>query len=147
MNSQQASKTQTEQELADAKTDRTSAQNDLQEAQTLRAKEANEFAAEKADSETNFAAMAGAIPALEKGMGGASLVQVPNADRVKKIVSSFPNVSPVDRKNAMAFLEAGSSESGDYVPASGQIVGILKGMKDDMEASLKEAVADEEKAD
>merc|ERR1719217_1912422 len=48
----------------------------------------------------------------------------------------------MDRKNALAFLE----QSGDYVPQSGQIVGILKGMKDDMEANLKEAVADEEKA-
>jgi len=42
----------------------------------------------------------------------------------------------------MAFLE----ENGDYAPASGQIVGILKGMKDDMEAELKEAVATEEKS-
>merc|ERR1719243_373625 len=47
-----------------------------------------------------------------------------------------------DRKNVMAFLE----EGGDYAPASGQIVGILKGMKDDMEAELKEAIAAEEKA-
>merc|ERR1719217_1794479 len=48
----------------------------------------------------------------------------------------------MDRKNALAFLE----QSGDYVPQSGQIVGILKGMKDDMEAELKEAVKAEEKA-
>merc|ERR1719265_1562779 len=48
--------------------------------------------------------------------------------------------------NAMAFFEAGTGESGDYAPQSGQIVGILKGMKDDMEAELKEAIADEEKA-
>merc|ERR1719178_455529 len=47
-----------------------------------------------------------------------------------------------DRKNVVAFLE----EGGDYAPASGQIVGILKGMKDDMEAELKEAIAAEEKA-
>merc|ERR1719456_1667716 len=42
----------------------------------------------------------------------------------------------------MSFLE----EGGDYAPASGQIVGILKGMKDDMEAELKEAIATEDKA-
>merc|ERR1719160_1933207 len=48
----------------------------------------------------------------------------------------------MDRKNVLSFLE----QSGDYVPQSGQIVGILKAMKDDMEAELKEAVADEEKA-
>jgi len=146
LKSDEATKVQTEVALADAKKDRTGAQGDIEEATTLRAKEAKDFAEEKADSETNIAAMASAIPALEKGMGGASFLQVPGADRLKKIVSSYPSVSAMDRKNALAFLEAGTSDSGDYVPASGQIVGILKGMKDDMEASLKEAIADEEKA-
>merc|ERR1719446_104226 len=54
-------------------------------------------------------------------------------------------MDPSDRREALAFLDA-SGESGDYEPASGQIVGILKGMKDDMEAELKESIADEEKA-
>merc|ERR1719446_101327 len=54
-------------------------------------------------------------------------------------------MDPSDRREALAFLDA-SGESGDYEPASGQIVGILKGMKDDTEAELKEAIADEEKA-
>merc|ERR1719161_1105598 len=58
------------------------------------------------------------------------------------LVANYPNVDPMDRKNALAFLE----QSGDYVPQSGQIVGILKAMKDDMEAGLKQAVADEESA-
>merc|ERR1719158_2741725 len=108
----------------------------------LREKEASEFAAEKADSETNIAAMAKAIPALAKGMGGAALLQMPSGDRLKKIVESYPNMDNEDRKNVVAFLQ----ENGDYAPQSGQIVGILKGMKDDMEAELKEAIATEDKA-
>merc|ERR1719231_183298 len=75
-------------------------------------------------------------------MGGAALMQLPGGGRLHRLVENYPNVDPMDRKNALAFLE----QSGDYVPQSGQIVGILKGMKDDMEAGLKEAVADEEKA-
>merc|ERR1719387_2233242 len=75
-------------------------------------------------------------------MGGASLMQMPSADRLHKLVESYPNMDAVDRRNALAFLE----QNGDYAPQSGQIVGILKGMKDQMEADLKEAVADEEKA-
>merc|ERR1719482_1996195 len=63
-------------------------------------------------------------------------------DRLHKLVQTYPNLDSVDRKNTLAFLE----QSGDYVPQSGQIVGILKGMKDDMEAELKESIADEEKA-
>merc|ERR1719149_384083 len=48
----------------------------------------------------------------------------------------------MDRNSALAFLEDSSSSTG----ASDQIVGILKAMKDDMEAELKEAIADEEKS-
>merc|ERR1719355_328648 len=86
--------------------------------------------------------MAKAIPALEKGMGGAALLQMPAGNRLQKIIESYPNMDSEDRKNVVAFLQ----ENGDYAPASGQIVGILKGMKDDMEAELKEAIAAEDKA-
>merc|ERR1719305_145728 len=75
-------------------------------------------------------------------MGGAALLQMPTGNRLQKIVESYPNMDTEDRKNVVAFLQ----ENGDYAPQSGQIVGILKGMKDDMEAELKEAVAQEEKA-
>jgi predicted nucleic acid-binding Zn-ribbon protein len=108
----------------------------------LRSKEEAAYSAEKADSETNIAAMAKAIPALEKGMGGAALLQMPNGDRLKKLVQSYPNMDSSDRREALAFLEEGDSSTG----ASDQIVGILKAMKDDMEAELKEAIADEEKS-
>merc|ERR1719161_2470955 len=47
-----------------------------------------------------------------------------------------------DRRQALAFLEDSSESTG----ASDQIVGILKAMKDDMEAELKEAIASEEKS-
>merc|ERR1719463_616895 len=108
----------------------------------LRGKEEAAYTAEKADSETNIAAMAKAIPALEKGMGGAALLQMPSGDKLKKIVQNYPNVDASDRREALAFLEDSSESTG----ASDQIVGILKAMKDDMEAELKEAIAAEEKA-
>merc|ERR1719235_2116216 len=92
--------------------------------------------------ETNLKAMAGAIPALEKGMGGASFVQMPEANVIRKLADASPSLDPMDKKNLLAFLE----QSSDYAPQSGQIVGILKAMEDEMEASLKEAIADEEKA-
>merc|ERR1719183_1305433 len=76
------------------------------------------------------------------GMGGAALLQMPGTSGLHKLVASYPNMDSMDRRNVLAFLE----ESGDYAPQSGQIVGILKAMKDDMEASLKEAVEGEERA-
>jgi len=137
-----AEKTTSSQELAQHKTDREGATSDLEEATMLRGKEAAEFAATKADMETNLAAMAGAIPALEKGMGGASFVQLPEASAIKKIANTSPSLDEMDKRTLMSFLE----QSGDYAPASGQIVGILKAMEDDMKKSLEETVADEEKA-
>merc|ERR1719482_1008563 len=49
----------------------------------------------------------------------------------------------MDRRDALAFLE-GSTE--DYSGNAGQILGILKQMKEEMEGNLAEAVSDEEKA-
>merc|ERR1719265_1924562 len=97
----------------------------------------------KADSETNIAAMASAIPAIEKGMGGAALLQMPAGNRLKKLVESSSSMDPMDRRDALAFLE-GSTE--EHSEGAGQILGILKQMKDEMESNLKEAIADEEKA-
>merc|ERR1719388_583631 len=142
LKAEEAEKVQLAQDLIGHKKDREAAKSDVEEATTLREKEASEFAAEKADSETNIAAMAKAIPALEKGMGGAALLQMPSGSRLRKIVESYPNVDASDRRDVVAFLQ----ENGDYAPASGQIVGILKAMKDDMEAELKEAIETEEKA-
>merc|ERR1719473_2629137 len=86
--------------------------------------------------------MGKAIPALEKGMGGAALLQLPGESSLKKIVESYPKMDSIDRRTAMAFLEDSSESTG----ASDQIVGILKAMKDDMEAELKDAIAEDEKS-
>jgi len=141
LKSEEAEKSGIGQQLIDHKTDREGAKNDLSEATMLRKKEQGEFEALKADSDTNIAAMAGAIPALEKGMGGAALLQLKGGNTLRMLVQSYPNMDPQDRRDATAFLEQ-SSES----PGTDQIVGILKAMKDEMEASLKDAVADEAKS-
>lgn len=133
--SESAESSQSQTELAQHKADREGATSDLEAAAVLRAKEEAEFEATSADLKANIAGMASAIPALEKGMGGASFVQLPQASLIKKLVSSSPTLDTMDRNNVMAFLE----QSGDYVPQSGQIVGILKSMKDDMEKSLADA--------
>merc|ERR1719389_866163 len=53
-------------------------------------------------------------------------------------------MSSTDRELLASFLSQGSSSQ--YVPQSGEVIGILKQMKDEMEADLKEAKATEEKA-
>jgi len=142
LKSETAEKSGTAQELIQHKQDREGATSDLEEATVLRNKENGEFEATKADMETNLKAMGGAIPALEKGMGGASFVQLPEANAIKKIAETSPSLGDMDKRTLMSFLE----QNGDYAPASGQIVGILKAMEDDMKKALEEEVADEAKA-
>merc|ERR1719331_3121725 len=75
-------------------------------------------------------------------MGGASLMQTEGASRLRKIAETFPFDDDMDRRSVISFLD----QTGDYVPQSGQIVGILKQMKEEMEGSLAKTTADEEKA-
>merc|ERR1719321_1007634 len=99
--SEEAEKVQLGQELVDHKTDRENAKADLAEATTLRQKESAEFSAMSADAKTNIAGLESAIPAIEKGMGGASFLQTPFGNRVMKLVQSFPEMDPVDRRHAL----------------------------------------------
>merc|ERR1719191_167181 len=100
-----AQKTQLEQELGEHKKDREAAKADLEEATALRNKEAAEFAAAKADSDTNIAALGSAIPAIEKGMSGAAFMQMPVGTHLRQLVDSYPNLEAMDRRDVMAFLD------------------------------------------
>lgn len=131
-----ATKAQLEQEVVEHKTDREGAKADLAEATSLRQKESAEFAAFAADAETNIKGLAAAIPAIEKGMDGASFLQAPFGNRVKHMVESFPDMDPIDRRNAMAFFQG---QEGEESAGSGEILGIMKQMKETMEANLKDA--------
>lgn len=137
-----AEKAGLEEDLVKHKSDRVAAQQDLDKATAIRSKESAEYDTDLADQETNYASISGAIPALEKGMGASSLIQAAGNDKtkIKKILDASQVVSSMEKSDVMAFLESSSSS-----PGSGEIVGILKNMKDEMEksiASLKAAEAD-----
>merc|ERR1719217_936270 len=76
-------------------------------------------------------------------MGAASLMQLPISSRLTKIADTA-HIDSFDRESLVAFLE--QKTGGDYAPASGQILGIMKQMLEDMEKSSAEADADEAKA-
>merc|ERR1719310_1940267 len=138
LEAEEAEKVQMTQDLAQHKSDRTGAKADVAETTTIRGKEKAASEALAADSKTNIAAMAKAIPALEQGMGGAALMQLPGRNLIRRLAEGG-KLEEDDRKLVIAFLD----QTGDYVPQSGQIVGILKSMKDEMEAELKEATESE----
>jgi len=141
-----AEKSTNEQELSDHKSDREAAIKDLADATAIREKENAEFKATDADMKTNLKAMDSAIPALEKGMGASSFLQTAGGEVLGQMVDSFAFTDENDRSTLSAFLQSGLGEAGDYVPQSGQIVGILKQMKDTVEANIAEATKSEEGA-
>merc|ERR1719379_1672284 len=80
-------------------------------------------------------------------MAGASLMQIiPHPKRLRRMFEVSRYLSPDARSGVLAFLDQGSDEdSGDSVQASGsgEILGIMKNMKDEMEKDLAEMQATE----
>jgi len=130
-----ASKKQLKADLKQAKQDRVEAKDAIAEATAIRAKEAKAYSKVKNDAEANIGALAKAIPAIEKGMGGAFLQT--SAGAVLRQISVAADMNSADREILASFL------SDKYAPASGEIVGILKTMHDEMTKDYADATADE----
>jgi hypothetical protein len=138
----EAEKQSLEGDLRQHKTDRATAKEDLAKATKIREKEKKEYDLAVGDTQKDLDAMDGAIKSLESGMG-VGFIQTPAAAALTNVVKNFADVaSPSDREAVLAFL----SEDKDYAPQSGQIVGILKNMKDEMDKSLGGIVGEEEAA-
>merc|ERR1719297_26953 len=137
----EASKAQLEKDLAQHKANVADAKATIATATALREKEAAAFAKESSDLKTNIAALAKATAAIEGGMAG-SFLQNAAATAALQRMTIDADMSTPDREMLTAFLSQGQG----YAPASGQIVGILKQMKETMEATLAEVTATEEEA-
>merc|ERR1719482_2056180 len=146
LEAEKAEKSQLDQALMGHKKDREAAKGDLEKATTIREKEHAEFVEETGDSKENLDAMNAAIAALEKGMGKAFLQSQTAAARVTKVVDSSLTADDYQRNLVLSFLSGKQNPFGDYSSSSGEIVGILKAMKDEMDKDLNGAISDEEKA-
>merc|ERR1719482_918004 len=146
LEAEKAEKSQLDQALMGHKKDREAAKGDLEKATTIREKEHSEFVEETGESKENLDSMNAAIAALEKGMGKAFLQSQTAAARVTKVVDASLNVDDYQRNLVLSFLSGKQNPFGDYSSASGEIVGILKAMKDEMDKDLNGAISDEEKA-
>merc|ERR1719353_1311750 len=69
-----------------------------------------------------------------------------HAEYLELTGESKESLDAYQRSTVTAFLSGGQNPYGDYHGQSGEIVGILKTMKDEMDAGLNGAVGDEEKA-
>merc|ERR1719379_2537639 len=84
----------------------------------------------------------GAIQAIEKGMGGAALLQFtgPKVVRqLKRALRATQQITDNDRNTVLSFLEG-------KAPGSGEILGMLKAMKDELTRDLAGLKKNEEAA-
>merc|ERR1719507_2841866 len=136
-------KKQTEADLSEHQTSRAEAKAAMDEATGIREKEAAAFAKFKEDSDTNLGALAKAIPAIETGMKG-SFLQTNAASVLRRFAMEKAELQDETRQELLAFLSAKTSD--EYAPQSGQIVGILKQMEEEMDKALADATTAEEEA-
>jgi len=143
--SAEAEKKETEETLAQARTDRADAKAAMAAATEQREKEAAVYAKFQADSVANIGAIVKAVAALEKGVSG-SFLQTGTADALRKIISDVNHEMPeYDRQQVLSFL-SGNPFSQGYSSQSGSIIGILKQLGDEMATALAGASHEEEKA-
>merc|ERR1719387_3408092 len=116
--------------------DRAAAKEAMAKASSIREKEGAAFLKESANTKAN-------IDALTKGMAGGFL-QTGAADVLRRLTIAKADMLDIDRQELVAFL-SGTQKEG-YAPASGEILGILKQMKDEMEKDLADIMAAEAEA-
>jgi septal ring factor EnvC (AmiA/AmiB activator) len=136
-----AEKAQLEQDTKAAQDTRRECKEAIATATALREKEAATYAKVSGDYKANIAAMGKALTAIENGASG--FLQTSGASVLRKL-SIEMELSNADRDQIVSFLSQGSGSG--YAPASGQISGILKQMKETMEADLADATAEEQKS-
>merc|ERR1719271_2146008 len=141
---EKAEKSQLDQELIQHKKDREAAKGDLSTATSIREKEHAEFVENTGDAKANVDALTGAIAALDKGMGKSFIQQ--NKDGVARLTKAVSSAASVDEYEKSEVLDLLQGKQGVYAAGSGEIVGILKALKDEMDKDLNGAVGDEEAA-
>jgi len=137
-------KAQIEADLVEHKTTRAEATKAIEEATAMRGKENKAFSAEAAEAKSNIGALAKAIPAIEKGLGGAAFLQTEDGAALKQVLKQqLPKLDFDTRDVVTAFLE---QKDGETAPGSQEILGMLKVMKEEMEKDLADLTAEENAA-
>merc|ERR1719390_447630 len=130
-------KAQIEEELKGHKTDREEATSTVETATEQRDKDKKAFDAYAAEAKANIASVTKAVEALRKGLGD-SFLQSNAALTLKRVLLNTNTLSSFDQEEVEAFLQGKASSSG-----TGEIIGILEQMGEEMAADLKEATESE----
>merc|ERR1719506_1309693 len=110
----------------------TQAQKDLSEAEAIRDNEKKAFDEDHASKSGTEAALAKAIPAIEAGLAGASLVQTTGVNVVlltRAVQGANQVLTDGNKRVILEYLQG-------HTPGSSEIVGMLKAMKDEMSRTI-----------
>merc|ERR1719379_1940554 len=128
----------------------------LAKAKSMREKELAEFGKMEADTLGSIDALGNAIKVLSKHNPGAALLQnsvsqlktiaITVQKEMEKNAKLLDGVLTRSQKRKIAAFVQQPASAGSYAPASGQIFGILKQMKETFETDLAAAQEDEKKS-
>jgi predicted nucleic acid-binding Zn-ribbon protein len=124
--------------------DRSEAKDAIKTATGIREKENAEYTKLTSDLQQNVAALNKAIAVLSRGMGKSFLQAPANVAALRAAVDASHSDS-MAKEQVVAFITQ-KSPYGDYQASSGEIVGILKEMKDEMDRDNGGAISKEEEA-
>mmetsp|Transcript_40008 Transcript_40008/g.95971 ORF Transcript_40008/g.95971 Transcript_40008/m.95971 type:complete len:620 (+) Transcript_40008:3-1862(+) len=140
-----AKKTQLDADIEEHKKDREEHKSAIEAAEAIRKKEKAQYDKEAGDQGTSLDALNKAIPALERGLGVASLIQsIPGElDELRKVVVTSTSTNPEEKNIMLSFLTSGGKAEG---AGTAEIVGMLKQIRDEIKEDLGGIVKAEEEA-
>lgn len=147
----EAEKSQLTSDIKQAEQARAAAQTSLDEAKSVRAKEADAHAKQKASDHVNLASMTEALAAIKKGQGD-SFLQTSGVDVLRRLATTS-DLADWDRKTLVSFLSSNQGEGqsdaqsdSTYEADTGDIIGIISQMKETLEKDISDADVAEKKA-
>jgi len=130
-------KGQLEADLKAAKADRVAAKEAVASAESLREKEAASFKSYKEEQTANIEAVNKAVASLQGGAAAAFLQDGSSATKLRNLVQNN-DMTDSDRETVVAFLSGTESSE-----SSGEIVGILQTLGEEMQKDLADAESQE----
>lgn len=130
-------------DLAQHQTDRTAAQQAMNEADSIQEREAAQYATDEQSITDNIKVVTAAIAAISNGTK-SSFLQTHSAQAFKKVIAQARDLIDTDRQDVLAFYSESEEGSEEYQPQSGEIKGILRHILEGMEKCLADMKEEEQ---
>jgi len=141
----ESKKEQAEEDLASNKNDRSNAEKTMSEDTAIRKKEHHDFEDEHAEEKVDIKAVDATMHQVEDGTAASSLLQSKTTGLLRSYLSKRKQGLSPDRQELLAFLS--NQQGSGYEPQSGQIMGTLAEIKNEMVEDDKDMIHDEEEAE